>query len=209
MYRTVLGLKVLILTLFMSCIPLAFASAPFVTERPDRDLVADFEGVWKGRVESGVKIPGTCKNPEGKKWKMKVKMCIVTNSEDNIDDLNGTVKFLGKKKRPRLLQRSDGSSTAKFRRAKKKNKIRASFATSGSNNPGGEASDAAFIYFQQRLNNDNSRHGNLTVEIADEDASELDESGNPIYEAGDLVVSLGNCISGVLKKTVPGSTACN
>lgn len=168
----------------------AIASAPFPTERPDRPMSVAFEGIWQGTLTVGEPVPGVCKNVVKPPKKLTVRMCVGTNSEDGIEELQGRVIS---KRRYRLLQRN-----ARFKKISRRNRIRASYATNGS---GSEDATAAFIYFQKNLNNDNSRHGNLVVEIAASDSSELDENGNPLYSAGDLVVSLGNCISGVLVKT--------
>ena len=164
----------------------AFASAPLPTTRPDRTMDPVFEGIWKGDLTIGDKIPGTCVNKPGQVKAVTLKLCVDTNPDDGFDEIVGEAIF--KKRKPKLLQRD-----ASFKKISKKNRFRASFATSGTDNPGGEVADSVFGYFQRNINNDNSRHGNIEMEIAGD--------GTPNANPGDLVVSLGNCISGVLVKT--------
>lgn len=179
--------------LMLCCMNMSQASIPLPEDRVDRDLSTDFKGIWKGRLTVGEPITGICLNSVGTPKILKLKMCVETNPEDGIDTITGTARF---KRKYRLLQRD-----ASFKKIKKKNKFRASLATAGSDNPGGTASNAAVTWFQKRLNNDNSKHGNIVMEIAESDSTELDANGDPIFSAGDLVVSLGNCISGVLVRT--------
>lgn len=167
------------------CTSSALASAPFPETRPDRAYSSELQGVWRGKLTVGSPSP-TCKNTVGVPKRLTLNMCITTDSDDGQDTVTGRARF---KRRYKLLQRN-----ASYRRIFRRNRLRTSIATNGSDS---EAATSILIYFQRRLNNDNSRHGNIYASFVEETTD--------LYTAGDLVVTLGNCISGVLTKVSPGS----
>lgn len=170
----------------------AQASIPFPDTRPDRTYSTDLEGIWKGNLTVGDPIEGVCVNSVGNPKLLKLKLCNGSNTVDSKDTITGIAAF---KRRYKLLQRD-----ASFKRIAKKNRFRLSTATNGTDNPGGELATALVTWFQKKLNDDDSVHGTITMNIADSDSTELDGNGDPTHLTGDLVVTLGNCISGVLKK---------
>ncbi len=188
----------LVLVILLSLFSPAGASIPLPPSRPDRNLSSDLKGIWKGNLTVGVPSESeapNCKNNIGSPKKLTLKMCTETNLDDGIDTITGKANF---KRRYKLLQRD-----ASFKKIAKKNRFRTSTATNGSDNPGGEDATAAITWFQKNMNNDNSRHGNITMEIAETDSEGLDTNGDPLFLAGQLVVTLGNCISGILTRTGP------
>ena len=90
--RTLFSISITLLLFNLTVLP-AFASAPFLTSRPDRTLSSEFEGIWKGKLVVGPSTGASCKNTVGTPKIMKLKMCVATNPNDNIDELSFGLMF--------------------------------------------------------------------------------------------------------------------